>query len=178
MSKKTEVVLAVVTDGTVAPDQAVVAVEQEIAATQERLANLNAKLEWERGRAEREAARVWRQEERQRLAKLAEQVDARVQAAAKVEKAMQVLANAIADYQEAEKPVRAMLDLSRERDKYIALQAGEGRLGRRLNGLLRQAGITELPYHREDGPLQDAERAALAWSTDVPEPDEQEPAAA
>ncbi|WP_159717628.1 hypothetical protein [Geminicoccus flavidas] len=98
--------------------------------------------------------------------------------AAEVEKAVQVLAKAIAGYKAAEGPVRALIDLNRERDNWGALQAGEGRLGRRLNGLLRQAGVTELPYHREDGPLQDAERAALAWSIDVPEPDDQEPAAA
>jgi len=178
MSKKTEPKLTVVADEAPVPDQAVAAVQAEIQAQEQRLVDLKTKLAWEQGRAEREAALVWRQEERQRLARLAELVDARVQAAAAVEQAMQVLANAIADYKAAEGPVRALIDLSRERDKWAALQAGEGRLGRRLNGLLRQAGITELPYHREDGPLQDAERAALAWSADVPEPDEQEPVAA
>ncbi|WP_159717913.1 hypothetical protein [Geminicoccus flavidas] len=156
--------LSVVPNEPAVPDQAVAAVEQEIAAQEQRLGDLRVRLAWERGKAEREAAKAWRAAERQRLAKLARQVDARVQVAAKVEKAMQALATAIADYQEAEKPVRTLLDLSRERDKYTALQAGEGRLARRLNGMLRQAGIAELPYHREDGPLQDAERAALAWS--------------
>ncbi|WP_159716146.1 hypothetical protein [Geminicoccus flavidas] len=170
--------LTVVAEEATGAEQAVAAVQAEIQAQEQRLANLKARLVWEQGRAEREAAQIWRQGERQRLARLAELVDARVQAAAAVEQAMQVLANVIAAYQEAEKPVRALLDLSRERDKNIALQAGEGRLGRRLNGMLRQIGITELPYHREDGPLQDAERAALAWPSTVDEPIEDEAAAA
>ena len=177
MSKKTST-LNLIADEAPEQDQAVAAVEQEIAAAEGRLQNLKARLAWEQAREEREAAKAWRAEERQRLTKLAEAVDQRVQAAAGVERALQNLAAAVQAYKAAEAPARALLDFDRERDKLIALQAGDGRLGRRLNGMLRQAGVTDLPYHREDGPFQDAERAALAWPTDVPEPDEAEPAAA
>jgi len=89
-------------------------------------------------------------------------VEQRVQAAAEVEKAAQALAKARAGYNADGGPVRSLLELSRKRDKRAALQAGEDLLGRRVNGTPRQAGISELPCHREDGPLQDAARAALA----------------